>query len=377
MRRLVIIDHGRAHSGGQEGLVVFVQSVCQADPELALCAILDKQNHQLRASLTASGVTCEAVDFTSPMPVRALAIWRAVRRLAHRRSGCVLYGNTFEGAFWSGICGRLLGIPSVFRMRLSPVLFSHGILDFLIVALNDLVIANSEFVRRGFVERFRTAVRARVHVAYVPVTFPATEESGSGRAAGAPLVVALVGRFEPIKRQRELVSLAAAIERARPGAVRFRLIGEPDVRDGGAYLNLVHQDIERERAGSFVQVVHGLQGPREVFRGVHACVTLSVSEALSRSMVEAAAFGIVNVAVNAGGSNEVVTHLRTGILVESHETTAMAKWLTRLADDDGLRQKLVEQARVDARSRFLAERSVEVELTVLRELVDARDGCTP
>lgn len=80
-------------------------------------------------------------------------------------------------------------------------------------------------------------------------------------------------------------------------------------------------------------------------------------ESLSRVLIEAAALGAPIVAMNTGGTSDIVRHQVTGLL--SDDTDAFARDLRTMAADDRLRRTLGAAARADVRERFASVRVVE------------------
>lgn len=79
-------------------------------------------------------------------------------------------------------------------------------------------------------------------------------------------------------------------------------------------------------------------------------------EGFGLCIVEAAFLGIPTVASKLPGVDEAVMDGETGLLVPPRDSKALAQAIERLLEDDGLRRKLGEAARVRARKLFTDER---------------------
>ena len=75
-------------------------------------------------------------------------------------------------------------------------------------------------------------------------------------------------------------------------------------------------------------------------------------ESLSRVLIEAAALGAPIVAMNTGGTTDIVRHRMTGLL--SDDVDGFARDLRTMVDDAGMRRTLGASARVDVHERFAA-----------------------
>ncbi len=96
----------------------------------------------------------------------------------------------------------------------------------------------------------------------------------------------------------------------------------------------------------------------------------SDNEGMPVSLIEAAAVGIPAVTTRVGSAPEVVLDGVTG-LVTGTDTAELADAAGRLLDDDGLRQRLGDAARVRASEAFGATRLVD-DIARLYEQIVAR-----
>jgi phosphatidylinositol alpha-1,6-mannosyltransferase len=80
------------------------------------------------------------------------------------------------------------------------------------------------------------------------------------------------------------------------------------------------------------------------------------TEGFGMVFVEAAACGTTALAGEAGGTGAAVLHEQTGLRVDGADGDAVARALTRLLGDDGLRQRMAAAARERAKSEMGWER---------------------
>lgn len=92
-------------------------------------------------------------------------------------------------------------------------------------------------------------------------------------------------------------------------------------------------------------------------------------ESLSRVLIEAAALGTPIVAMNTGGTADIVRHRTTGLL--SDDVDGFARDLRTMVDDDALRRTIGTAARADVHERFAATRVVARVEGVYRQIIAA------
>jgi glycosyltransferase involved in cell wall biosynthesis len=165
------------------------------------------------------------------------------------------------------------------------------------------------------------------------------------RHAGPGKVVVMIGRFDPVKNQQDLIRVFSRVHDACPEA-RLRLIGN------GALLD----DCRRLAAELGVASVTDFLGYRDDVDGLLAdadvAALLSWKEGLSKALIEPMAAGIPALTWDVKGNNEVVSHGRTGFVAEAGDLGTTAEHLIQLLRDGDLRRRLGAAAADDMRRRF-------------------------
>lgn len=191
----------------------------------------------------------------------------------------------------------------------------------------------------------------RERITTIPNGVDLTRFGGSvcRRAPSEPLRVLFVGRLTNWKGV-ETALLAAA----RFAEVRLQIVG-----DGPEYpqLDALARQLD---LGGRVEFL-GRRRPEEVARimaGSHALVLTSLYEGMSHTLQEAMAAGLVCVASDNGGNNEVIRHGENGLLVPAGDVAALAETWRRLHADEAARFDLAEKARAASR-RYSMDATVE------------------
>jgi glycosyltransferase involved in cell wall biosynthesis len=92
-------------------------------------------------------------------------------------------------------------------------------------------------------------------------------------------------------------------------------------------------------------------------------------EGLSRSLIEAMAYGVAPVVTDCGGSPELVEQGVSGIVVPVRDAAALANAIEQLARDSKLRDRYGHAARKRIDSDFKIENTIEQTINVYTELV--------
>ena len=87
-------------------------------------------------------------------------------------------------------------------------------------------------------------------------------------------------------------------------------------------------------------------------KNVDVAVSSSISEGASNSILEYMAASLPIVATNVGGTPELITHNKTGLLVPSKSPQELYKAITKLLENEQLMIKLGQQAREKVEEKF-------------------------
>ena len=176
-------------------------------------------------------------------------------------------------------------------------------------------------------------------------------------------IIGKVGRLFRLKGHADLIAAFAKILPKVPQA-RLLLVGDGVLRG-----ELEDQVRALGLAGKVVFT--GLVPPGEVARyvGIMDCLAhLSYREALSRALPQALAAGKPVVAYDFDGADEVCLENRTGFVVRTGDTEAVAQRLSQLAGDITLRETLGRAGRTFVKENFSIEKMVDDQYDVYLKL---------
>jgi glycosyltransferase involved in cell wall biosynthesis/O-antigen/teichoic acid export membrane protein len=233
--------------------------------------------------------------------------------------------------------GRRRGQLAAFLLETLPLRLLYRDARFLTVSES----AATEIAEHGVPAESIEVVRNGVDV--VPAADP--------RADGPTLLY--LGR---LKRYKRIELLLDALEQV-PGA-RLEIAGD------GEHRPELEREIARRGLADRVRL-HGHvdeRRKRELLTSAWVNVTASSNEGWCLTVMEAAACGTPSVAIAEGGLRESIVHEQTGLLAERPEQLGGA--IARVVEDDELRARLGEQARIRA-GEFDWDRTADASLAAL------------
>ncbi len=204
------------------------------------------------------------------------------------------------------------------------------------------VVANSQAVANDAISREHLD-RSRMHVirnAVVPAQTTIAERQSLRHAWGFALedvVVGCVGNYKHGKGQELLLEVASDLHDRCP-QVRFVFVGD------GVLRGWLEDDIRRRGLESIVVLHSGEQDARRVYGAFDIAVQASDSEGMPNAVLEAAAAGLPTVATAVGGTSEIITSGKEGLLVRKGDRRGLGEAIGTLAQDADLRRRLGGEA---------------------------------
>lgn len=277
-----------------------------------------------------------------------LALWQVLRLIRGEQVGLV-HTHTSKAGFVGRLAAWLARVPAIVHTPHGHVFYGyHGrtvttlfvSLERLAARLTDRMIVLTE---RGVEEHLARGIGRREQFRVIPsgVNVDAIRdgappyEMARARLGVEPetLLIAGVGRFEPVKGFQTLVKALPSILAVVPSA-RVMLVGYGSLRS------------ELEAEARALGVADRLEIPgacadaAPFLAAADLVVVPSLNEGMGRVLVEAMALGRAVVATRVGGIPAVVAEGETGTLVPPDDPSALAQAVSELLKDPGLRQRM-------------------------------------
>jgi glycosyltransferase involved in cell wall biosynthesis len=169
-------------------------------------------------------------------------------------------------------------------------------------------------------------------------------------AKGDEILVALVGRFDPMKGQLETIK-AAKIVLEKYEKVHFALVGD-DTANEASIRPLMAELKKQLGVGDKVSFHQARTDMPQVMNAIDIFLLPSYEENFSNVLLEAMASGVACIGTDSGGTPEIIEHEVSGLLVKPEDEKSLAAAILRLLEDPDLRRRLGAGARRKAETTF-------------------------
>lgn len=351
--KVIFVLHSHRAGGAERHLLQLMQGLSALGVECIYAGPLDGW---LGEQLIAAGFRCEHVPYHGRYDL--LSLLRLVR-LIRREKADLVHGHLTRGAFYAGWAGRLAAVPNVATAH-STNAGKHFGRAGRIIAVSDAV---GRFLAGcGYPRAILRTVHHGVPDYAAQPRLPRDVLRARLQLDDAP-VLAMVARFLPAKGHDIALRALARLSERRWTLV---LAGALDTR--GA------EEMQQLAAQLGIAARVRFVGHSDDVASIYGCADILLApsrrEALSLTLLEAAAFALPIVATDVGGIGEAVANGETGLLVPSENPAELAVAIGSLLDDAALRLRMGQAGRRRYEQLFSLETMAQATLAVYRELAD-------
>ncbi len=317
--KILYLDHSHDFSGGQISLLTLL-SLLEKDKFQPLVA-LNPKARIMKDRLDSLQVPFVELNFdkiTWYRPVQLLKFMLRVRRIIAERKIDIVHSNTFMSGVLMAALKPLIRRPLIFRARLAIEYHDHGLIDKLIYLRSDMILANSFYVQKTFVNKF--GENGRIKTVYNPIIVEPIEYE---LTTPTKFVFAILGRIESIKRHLDIVG---AVELLSKKGLDFSvwILGAVSSLDNGEYDRIVREQIKERNLESYFVWKGFVHEPMRFARTINACISCTLGEALSRSIFECQLHEIPVLAARSGGNIEIINDGKTGFFFNPADVSDLA-----------------------------------------------------
>lgn len=285
-----------------------------------------------------------------------LVIWKTYRILKKAAPDVVVTNMDKELRF-GGIAAKLAGVPAVIPRRG----IDHPLKDTWMYRLSyekiaDGIIANSRSTKHSLLRNCAWLEPEKIEVIYNgidPEPFTSPAEHDIRREAGLQeedFVIGFVGQFDQRKGVDILAEAFLAVS-GRNERARLMLTGEGPLRNR-------LEELTKDAADRVI-----FTGYREdienVMKAVDVLVLPSFWEGFGIVLIEAMAAGKPVITTNASNMPEIVSHGKDGFLAEPGSVPDLVEYISLLAEDGGMREKMGRAGQQKVLKQFTLETMVD------------------
>jgi glycosyltransferase involved in cell wall biosynthesis len=310
----------------------------------------------------------EAVLKTAPAVWSLLDLARYIRK---HRIAIVHTSDRPRDAFVSAIVARMTGAKCIVHVHVTYGDWMSRMLRWS-MSQADALIGVSDFVARSLVgggyERSKTygVLNAINLEAWDYRTEPGPIRAELGIAADAPLIACVARVFLP-KGQGRLIRALGLLKAELPN-IKLLIVGQ-DYPPGNRYSDELRAlAVELGIADNILFLGLRSDVPR-LMAAVDLFAMPSFEEPFGLVYAEAMAMKKPVIAIDSGGTPEVVEHGKSGLLSPEGDDAALAANIKQLITDAQLRREMGEYGRQQVEARFVPERLAENVSKVYRKLL--------
>lgn len=272
---------------------------------------------------------------------------------------------------------RFAGIPVIISTRRSMEHFKsrfHFLADAIVNRFTDVIIANSEAVKRDVIQKERIEAD-KIRIIYngvepgrYKVRIDKCQKKMEFGISGNCPVVGIIANLFYYKGHREFLH-SAKVARKKISNVKFLIFGQ----DNGIKKELETLAVKLgiKRSVVFAGLRHDIP---EILQIIDIQVLSSYEEGFSNVILEGMAAGKPLVVTDVGGNPEAVINGKTGIVVPPKNSDKLAEAIIKLLENPQLAQKMGEEGRKRVRENFGIGKMVSQTEDLYNELMRAKCG---
>ena len=261
----------------------------------------------------------------------------------------IIHANGSRASFYSGIAGRMAGIPVIWHVRetLRDLYFYDGLLGSL--ANNIICVSNS--VRMKRFSRFGSVIINKTSVVYNGVdTFKFMKNEGARRALRNrysikenEILFGIIGNIIPRKGQNFFLRGLYEAKKRKPDLLAKALIIGRQLDSN--FASILHRLVIERGLEDCVIFRNFIKEIADIYSSIDVLVLPSKSEGFSRSLIEAMSSGLPVLAAKVSEIEEAVIDRENAILVNFDDIENMASAIIALSEDEKLRENMGENNR--------------------------------
>lgn len=344
---LYTTSFGNMMGGGQWSLYYLIKHL---DKDIFHAVVLCPTEGELAERMRGAGADVVRLKMGKIRYLNPLVIVRLRAIIKEKRINIVHTDSSTE-TFYAGIAARIMKIPLIWHIRVNE---GEWFLDRILSLLSTRLILVAKAIR----PRFQWLAKSRkvivVHNAIDLEEFDNFSATSSMRndlnVKRDTVLLGCIGRIEKHKGQEYLITAMKHI-----GNARLVLVGGAEEK----YLKKIKALCNELRISNRVVFITYRDDIPSLLKAIDILVLPTLTEGLSRIILEAMAAQKPVVATNVGGNTEAVVDGETGYIVPPGDSLALAARSNELVADKKKRTKMGQAGRIRVESMFAIQLNVE------------------
>lgn len=282
----------------------------------------------------------------------------------HREAPDILYANTNFASLYSGLLGKMLGLPTLGHIRdIEP----PGRMGLRLLRLNTKLLAISQAVQRFL-------LREQIPQEHIACVYDGVDlQQYHPRKAvkhqnTSKVIVGIVGQIG--QRKGHLALLEAFCELSRRHTdLELWIVGKEPAHSVERYTEQLQRYIETARLGASVKFWGFRNDIPNLLSQLDILVLPSLQEPFGKIVIEAMAMKKPVVASKVGGVPEIVVDGKTGLLVPPQQPNVLCAALETLSKDKTLRIRMGREGRKRVEQCFSIHNTVKQTESVYETLL--------
>ncbi len=308
-------------------------------------------------ALSAEGISVEAMR---RKPGLDLGLVMALKRLIRHHNIDIVHCHQYTPFVygWLATIGRKTKVVFTEHGRFYPDRYRYkaALVNPIMALSSDAVVAISVATREAL-SKYEFIPKAKVRVIYngIQALKSSPEKTAEVRyKLGIPqdaYVIGTVARLDPVKNQEMMLNAFAQIIEDIPNSWLLMVGDGPDRKKLEALSSTLGVS-DRVIFTGFISL------PKDYLASMDLFLLSSHTEGTSMTLLESLSLEIPSVVTNVGGNPEIVTHLETGMLVESDDAAAFADAIKELNSNTNLYETMKINCRIVFKERFSVDKMI-------------------
>lgn len=275
----------------------------------------------------------------------------------------IVHTHASKAGMLGRLAAKICGVPYIFHTFHGHVFHSYFgkkktsffiHLERLLARWSTAIIAISDIQKHELGDIYKICPSEKIHV--VPLGFDLhkfTEQTDEKRKQfrtqynlqDDEIAIGIVGRLAPVKNHEMFIDAICNCQKQTSKKIRAFIIGDGELAE---QLQTYCKNTNTEQIITFTSWIKDID---VAYAGLDIVALTSFNEGTPVSIIEAQAAGKPVVSTNVGGISDIVQEDETALLSEI-DTEKFTEKLTRLINDDDLREKMSEKSRQFSDSKF-------------------------